>query len=107
MCCAIVIIISVLSAAGYVWLSIRMGAVEQQTETNTMKLSALSSSLATLEASVEKIRAEVTALINQTTDIDLPADAAATLERLSVLSTHIDSLIRDDIINNGTGQSQA
>lgn len=110
------ILISLLSGAAFIALSLQIGRgnTELRTDLTTikensihtlMKLSALSSVLTNIETTVTKIQAEVTALVENTRDVDLPADAQATLDRLQALVSTVDTLIPDEIVN-GTGVSQ-
>lgn len=59
------------------------------------KLSTLSSQLAGLETTLNKVKTEVETLKGQLGDVDIPADAQATLDRLGVLSKALDDLNPD------------
>lgn len=59
------------------------------------KLSTLGGTLTAIETTLNKVKTEVEALKNQLGDVDLPADAQATLDRLSALATALDELNPD------------
>lgn len=60
------------------------------------KLSELGGKLAAIETTLNKVKTEVETLRGQLGDVDLPAEAEATLARLETLSKAIDDLNPDD-----------
>lgn len=59
------------------------------------KLSTLGGTLATIEATLTKVKTEVETLKAQLGDVDIPADAQETLDRLQALSAALDDLNPD------------
>lgn len=68
----------------------------QRTEDKIMaKLSSLAPALAAIENTLTKVKTEIETLISQLGDADIPADAQATLDRLTALATTLDDLNPD------------
>ena len=59
------------------------------------KLSTLAGTLATIETTLTKVKAEIEALKASLGDVELPAEAQASLDRLTALSTALDDLNPD------------
>lgn len=60
-----------------------------------MKLSELNTALSAVNTTLEKVQAEVQKLKDSLADVDLPADAQASLDRLTALAAAIDEINPD------------
>jgi hypothetical protein len=90
------ILTSVISSAYFIWLALRVGTLTNTQNIILMRVSEIQPALTNIETVLEQIRVEVTALVESTRDGELPAEVAATLERLRVLADHIQSIVPDE-----------
>lgn len=69
--------------------------LEQTEERINMKLSELNAALDAVNTQLEKVKTEVQTLKDSLSDVDLPADAQASLDRLTSLAKAIDDINPD------------
>lgn len=98
------IITSIISAAAFLWLALRVGALNNNQSLILMKVSELQPTLTSIETVLEQIRSEVTALVEATRDVDLPVEAVNTLDRIRTLADHVESIIPETPIGTSVAQ---
>jgi predicted nucleic acid-binding Zn-ribbon protein len=74
---------------------VRQEKIRKLLENIMAKLSTLATTLATIETTLTKVKTEIEKLKEQLGDVEIPAEAQATLDRLAALSTALDDLNPD------------